>query len=200
MPYSIFLEEHQYIDFSSGNIQEKATELFSDLNNSIEIAKTAYEYVRDCIPHSFDIQPNAITAKASDVLKHRTGICHAKSNLLAALLRAQRIPAGFCFQRIILSDIGTLRYCVHCFNALFVASHWIRVDASGNTNGKNAQFSLAEPQLAFPDRNSGGEFFWDGIYAKPHLETMIMLDRATSIRDILHNIPDHIIEKPDIVL
>lgn len=35
-----------------------------------------------------------IINKASDVLKYKIGICHAKSNLLASLLRSQNIPTG----------------------------------------------------------------------------------------------------------
>ena len=100
----LFLQEHKYIDFSSPNIQAKAAELFSDLSDDAQKAKTAYEFVRDEIPHSFDIKSDVITAKASDVLKHKTGICHSKANLLAALLRSQGIPTGFCFQRLTLAD------------------------------------------------------------------------------------------------
>lgn len=32
------------------------------------------------------------------------GICFAKSHLLAALLRCKSIPAGFCYQKLILDD------------------------------------------------------------------------------------------------
>ena len=50
---TIFLEENKYVDYSSGNIREKAKDLFSGLNNTAEKAKIAFEYVRDEIPHSF---------------------------------------------------------------------------------------------------------------------------------------------------
>ena len=198
--YLSFLEENKYIDFSAANIQGKAKELFSGINNDIGKAKTAYEYVRDEIPHSFDIGAKIITAKASDVLKHHTGICHAKANLLAAFLRAQGIPAGFCFQRITLADDDSLGYCVHCYNAIFVDNHWIMADASGNTNGKNAQFSLEKPKLAFSNRVKYEEYFWEGIYARLHFDTMIMLEKAASLQDIIDNIPDYVNEKPDIIV
>ena len=74
-----------------------STVLSGSLNSKItdtEKAKIAYEYVRDEIPHSFAIDSKIITAKASDVLRYKTGICHAKANLLAALLRSQSIPVG----------------------------------------------------------------------------------------------------------
>lgn len=199
MDLSIFLAEDKYIDFSSLLIREKADELFSHANTNVEKAKIAYEYVRDEIPHSFDINAKIITAKASDVLAHTTGICHAKSNLLAALLRAENIPAGFCFQHITLANDDSLGYCVHCYNAIFVDNHWIKVDARGNTNGKNAQFSLETPVLAFQNRKDYDEYFWKGIYAKPHADTMKMLEKAKSLQDILDNIPDYVNDIPDIM-
>ncbi|MCL2862765.1 MAG: transglutaminase family protein [Methanimicrococcus sp.] len=203
MDFSKFLAEHPYVDFSSPLIQAKADELFRGITNDVEKTKIAYEYVRDEIPHSFDIPffdiiVKTITAKASDVLKHGTGICHAKSNLLAALLRSQSIPAGFCFQHLTLMDDDSSGYCVHCFNAVFVNGRWIKIDARGNTNGKNAQFSLNEPILAFPIRKEYDEYFWDGIYASPHMDSMKMLEKAKTLQDILNNIPDYVHEAPDV--
>lgn len=113
-----FLQENEYIDYNSEIIQKKIMELFSSDMDEIEKAKIAYEFVRDEIPHSFDCNAKIITARASDVLKHKTGICHAKANLLAALLRSQEIPTGFCFQHITLSDDDSLGYCVHAYNAV----------------------------------------------------------------------------------
>jgi len=199
MDFLIFLVKNKYVDFSSPIIKKKADELFHSVNNDIRKAKIAYEYVRDEIPHSFDINAKIITAKASDVLKYQTGICHAKANLLAALLRSQNIPAGFCFQHLTLADDDSLGYCVHCYNAVFVDNHWIKVDARGNTKGINAQFSLVEPILAFPVRAEYDEYSWRGIYANPHLDTMEMLEKAATIQDIIDHIPCNITDKPDIM-
>lgn len=194
----LFLQEHKYIDFSAPVIQAKAAELFNGLQDDIQKAKTAYEFVRDEIPHSFDISSNIITAKASDVLKHKTGICHAKANLLAALLRSQGIPAGFCFQHLTLLDDDSKGYAVHCFNAIHVAGRWIKADARGNNLSINAQFSLDEPVLAFPCRPEYDEYFWPGIYAAPHRATMKMLENAKNLQDVLDTIPDMITDFPDI--
>lgn len=199
MNKNIFLKETKYIDFSNEIIKDKAKELFSNINSDIEKAKIAYEYVRDEIPHSFDIKAKIITSKASDVLKYKTGICHAKSNLLAALLRLEKIPVGFCFQHLTLLDDDSLGYCVHCYNAIFIENKWIKVDARGNTNGIKAEFSLNEPVLAFKNRNEYDEYFWNGIYSNPHLESMKMLEDAKNIEDVINNIPKIIEETPDIV-
>ena len=195
-----FVEENRYIDFSSPIIREKAKSLFYGADDDITKAKIAYEYVRDEVPHTFDIQSDIITAKASDVLIHNTGICHAKANLLAALLRGQNIPAGFCFQHLTLSNDDSLGYCVHCYNAIFLDNRWIKVDARGNKNGINAQFSLSEPKLAFLIRKNFDEYNWNGIYSKPHLDTMLMLEKANSMQDVIDNIPDYLLEKPTIII
>lgn len=193
-----FLEENTYVDYHAQIIRKKAVELFSDGMDEIEKVKVAYEFVRDQVPHSFDCDAKVITVKASDVLKYRTGICHAKANLLAALLRSQGIPTGFCFQHITLMDDDSMGYCVHAFNAVFLKDKWIKLDARGNKPGVNAEFSMEEPVLAFLNREEYDEYFWDGIYASPHLATMKMLEAADCLQDILENIPDCVEEEPDV--
>ena len=131
---------------------------------------------------------------------HKTGICHAKSNLLAALLRLEGIPVGFCFQHITLANDDSLGYCVHCYNAIFIDKLWIKVDARGNTNGKSAQFSLGEPILAFPNRKEYDEYYWSGIFASPHTDTMKILDKAESLQDVFDNLPDYVLEIPDVII
>lgn len=156
----------------------------------VEKVKVAFEFVRDEVPHSFDCNADVITYKASDVLKYKTEICHAKANLLAALLCSQGIPTGFCFQRITLVQDNSMGYCVHAFNAVYVDGKWIKLDARGNKEGINAQFSLEKFVLAYPVRKEYDEYIWKGIYALPHLKTMKMLELEKSRKGILVHIPD----------
>ncbi len=193
-----FLEETQYINFSDQNIKNQSFYLFQNITNEVEMARIAFLFVRDSIPHSFDIKTHIITVKASDVLKYKTGICHAKANLLCALLRSVKIPTGFCFQHITLNNDDSKGYCVHCYNAILLNDKWIKVDATGNTNGKNAQFSIDEPKLAYQNRSEYDEYHWKGIYASPHKECMKMLENAKTLSDILENIPDRVYDIPDI--
>ena len=195
----LFLMEDKYIDFSSQNIKDKARELFDGVSSDEEKARIAFEFVRDEIPHTFDIDSSIITAKASDVLKYKTGICHAKANLLAALLRYEGIPCGICFEHLTLADDDSLGYCVHAYNAVYLNNCWIKLDARGNKQGVNAQFSLDEPKLAYPPREQYDEYYWDGIYAHPQADTMKMLEKAKNTQDIMDNIPDYINEKPDLI-
>jgi transglutaminase-like putative cysteine protease len=193
----IFLQESKYMDFSAPIVVEKARTLCDGIFDDIQKARVAYVFVRDNIPHSFDVDAKVITAKASDVLLHCTGICHAKANLLAALLRSQGIPSGFCFQRLTRAGDDSKGWCVHCYNAVWLDGHWIKLDARGNANGKNARFSLGEPILAFPCRSQYQEYFWPGIYANPHAETMNLLERAVSLQEVLENLPDMVSAPPD---
>jgi transglutaminase-like putative cysteine protease len=172
MNLKLFLDESENIDYSSQDIVKKAEELFSNRQSVYDKARVAFEFVRDEIPHSFDIQTNIITSKASSVLKHKTGICHAKSNLLAALLRSQKIPTGFCYQHLTLLEDDSKGYCLHCFNAIYINNHWIKVDARGNKKGVNAQFSTNEPILAYKNRLKYDEYFFDGIKAMPDMKIM----------------------------
>lgn len=194
-----FLEENKYVDFYSEIIKKKAEELFSDSMSDIEKAEKAFEFVRDEIPHSFDINADKITASASDVLRYKTGICHAKANLLAALLRSQGIPAGFCFQHLTLASDDSRGYCVHAFNAVMLNGKWVKIDARGNKKGVNAQFSLGESKLAFPCRTEYDEYFFEGIYAVPDTETMKLLERAKDIQEVASGLPEMLSIEPIII-
>ena len=195
-----FLRADQYVDYSAEIIQLKAAELFHKNMNPVAKARIAYEFVRDEIAHSFDINADVITAKASDVLRYGTGICHAKANLLAALLRSQGIPTGFRFQRLTLGEDESQGYCVHAYNAVLLGGRWIELDARGNSADINAQFSLDEPKLAFQARPEYEECFYEGIYASPHPASMQMLEKVKSIAEIRATIPDCVMEFPDILL
>nr|WP_269749949.1 transglutaminase family protein [Polyangium fumosum] len=82
-------------------------------------------------------QAGPLTCTASEVLRHRTGFCYAKSHLLAALLRANGLPAGFCYQRLAHGS----GYCLHGFNAVELPGiGWYRIDARGNKPGIDAAF------------------------------------------------------------
>ena len=94
-----YLASSIYIDWQAPEVLAKARQLAANASNQEEIARCCFEFVRDEINHSWDYQQNPVTCKASDVLKHGTGYCYAKSHLLAALLRANHIPAGLCYHR-----------------------------------------------------------------------------------------------------
>src|SRR5690625_4959216 len=176
--WQLYLRETDVIDFSHPDIQHMIAILFNPSQSEIEKVKLAFEFVRDNISHSWDIQSRRVTRKASNVLKFKEGICYAKSNLLAALLRSQGIPTGFCYQRLTLFDTPDQGYCLHALNATYLKSihKWIRMDARGNKKGIQAQFSLDQERLAFIVREELGEKDYPIIYADPNRGTMTTLE------------------------
>jgi transglutaminase-like putative cysteine protease len=164
-----YLVSDAIIDWRIPDVRQKALELTHALPDEVAKARCLYEWVRDTIPHSNDAGLDIVTCTASEVLRHGTGICFAKSHLLAALLRAVTIPAGFCYQVLRLDPPVDNEPVLHGFNAIYLATvgRWIRVDARGNTNGINARFSIRKEQLAFAMDPLADEFIYETIFATP---------------------------------
>ena len=197
MTFEKFLAEHPYVDYHHPIIDTLCRELFAGIEDDVSKAEAAYLFVRDKIPHSFDIESDRVPVKASEVLCEGTGICHAKANLLAALLRHEGIPAGFCYEHITLARDEKLGYCVHGFNAVYLGK-WVKLDARGNKEGIQAEFSLDEFVPAFPPREGFDEYFYPGIYAEPLSDAMQMLEAANSRQDIIETITRDVLTAPDI--
>ncbi|WP_427125895.1 transglutaminase-like domain-containing protein [Priestia megaterium] len=188
-----YAQELPEVNFTHPLIQQKVRELKSGLpHSSLAYIKKAYEFVRDGVSHSWDIQSRIITKTASEALKEKEGICYSKCNLLAALLRAEGIPAGFCYQRLILGDTLDTGYCIHALNAVYIKSEerWIRLDARGNKRGVQADFSLKKEKQAFLANSIRGEIDYPVIYTKPHKKTMDVLSQYEDCLDMyLHYLP-----------
>jgi len=187
-----YLAESDLVNFSNPSIQVLCGQLFHEGQSEVEKVRAAFHYVRDEISHSKDIEGEIVTCAASDVLAHKQGICYAKSNLLAALLRSQSIPAGFCYQRLMLFDTPEKGYCIHALNAVYLQSvdKWIRLDARGNKPGVDAQFSVDEEKLAFPVNEALDEIDYPTIYAIPNEQTIAILKSSTNAIDMyMHHLP-----------
>ena len=180
------------IDHGHPAIRRLAAELADGTTDVEQVAERCFEWVRDRIRHSVDYQMNPVTCRASDVLLHGTGYCYAKSHLLAALLRANGIPAGLCYQRLTVADGGDgPPYCLHGLNAVYLPRHgWYRIDARGNKAGVDARFTPPREQLAFALR-APLESDLAGIYAAPLAAVITALDPAISWEQVLSALPDH---------
>ncbi|BAZ44137.1 hypothetical protein NIES4102_11430 [Chondrocystis sp. NIES-4102] len=175
------------INWQEPNILKLAQQLATpQINNTI---KNCFEWVRDNIDHSSDYQKNPVTCEASEVLKYRTGYCYAKSHLLAALLRANSIPTGFCYQRLSVFDDGA-PYSLHSLNAVYLPQYqWYRLDARGNKPGVNAQFNPPQEQLAYK-LNFPEEIDSKRVFDKPLPIVIKALKTYKTWDDLLHNLPD----------
>lgn len=184
-----FLKESESVDFSHPSIKKLAVSLADGLSSDIEIAKASFLYVRDEIRHSGDAKDNITTCKASEVLEHKTGWCYAKSILLAALLRANNIPAGFCYQRLSCSEYIKDVYCLHGLNAVYLKEFgWYRVDARGNKEGVEAEFTPPKEKLAFELQEH--EFDLPEIYDEPLHVVVKALQKYKTYDEMIHNFPD----------
>ncbi|GAE27805.1 hypothetical protein JCM9140_3965 [Halalkalibacter wakoensis JCM 9140] len=190
---SDYLRELQEVNYSHATIQGKAAELFNPNQSDVEKVNLAFEFVRDEISHSWDVQGELVTRIASDVLEAKEGICYAKSNLLAALLRSQGIPTGFCYQRLMLFDTPEKGYCIHALNAVFfkTLNKWIRLDARGNKEGIDAQFSVNEEKIAFHTQEEFDEIDYPIIYSEPHPKTMAVLrEHSNAVEMYTYYLPE----------
>lgn len=184
-----YLESSTYIDWKSPKILTLANKIAHGLSDDKEIAEKCFEWVRDNIKHSADYKLNPVTCKASDVLQHGTGYCYAKSHLLAALLRANKIPAGLCYQRLSIDDNGA-PYCLHGLNAVYLNdSGWYRIDARGNKQGVDAQFCPPKEKLAFPIIDEHEADFKE-IWPTPLPIVVEVLEKYQSYSDVLEHLPD----------
>jgi transglutaminase-like putative cysteine protease len=184
-----YLEPTGIIDWKHPDILPLAGELSEGLTSDEDVARACFEWVRDNVLHSWDHGLNPVTCRASDVLRHKTGYCYAKSHLLAALLRANGIPAGFCYQRLGKGEGGG-SYCLHGLNAVYLNGHgWYRIDPRGNKEGVDAQFSPPEERLAF---SPGGEHEADlpGIHASPLDDVVSVLEQYSTCEELYDNLPD----------
>ena len=164
-----YLRDSEILDFQNYKIQEKALELSRSSKNQFETIKNIYEFVRDEIPHSLDIGGQQVTFKASEVLDNVQGICFAKSNLLAAMLRFLGVPTGFCYQRL--------------------THEWYRLDARGNREDVDAQFSVNVEKLAFPV-SKDGEINYSGIYSKPVESVITVFNGTETVNELMEKLPD----------
>jgi transglutaminase-like putative cysteine protease len=184
-----FLASTAVIDWRHPDVHALALRLAGGESDRVLVARRCFEWVRDEIEHSLDFRRAEVTCKASDVLVHRTGFCYAKSHLLAALLRANNIPAGFCYQRLSVDGAGP-PYSLHGFNAaLLPESGWYRMDARSNKAGVAAEFEPPVERLAFAIQFPG-EVDFPGVWSAPLpvvVDTLTRFDRA---QDVAANLPD----------
>ncbi len=200
--FNDYLECGEVIDCKNPEIQEIANKLSYGIDNELELIKTVYEFVRDEIRHSSSAgektvtwkafenrsfsMPQNVVFRASDVLKYKHGLCFANSHLLAAILRNLEIPTGFCYQKLEF-DHG---FGLHGLNAVYIKSihKWIRLDARGNENGIDAQFSLDKERLAYLVNEEKGEFNFPIIFSKPNNKVVEILKNSHNLDEAIQKV------------
>ena len=182
-----YLQSSEVIDWKTPSVRQQAAALAAD--NVLETAKRCFEFVRDEIAHSVDINAEQLTCRASTVLTEGHGYCYAKSHLLAALLRANDIACGFDYQRL---DDGEGHFMLHGFNVIYLAGFgWYRVDARGNKQGVNAQFTPPQEQLAWPN-DAPGEIDYHLNLSEPLSQVVEALQQPLTVQQLWRVLPSEI--------
>ncbi len=191
-----YLEDTITIDWQTPAVMVKAKELLVGRETPEQRVVSLFEFVRDEVDHSIDhsVDPKTekTTCRASEVLAERTGLCYAKSHLLAGLLRYAGFPTGFCYARL---SGGTEpdRLTLHGFNAVYWAASesWIFLDARGNRPGLEAECRFEAPwSLVWKPDAEIGEAFLPFIYKRPAKRIIDLLERAPDFAAVLRNLPD----------
>ena len=184
-----YLRSSDIINYQHPTVWACAKDLTHGLSDPFEVTQQCFEWVRDTIKHSVDFQLNPVTCTAAEVLEAGTGFCYAKGHLLAALLRANAIPTGLCYQRLSINEDGA-PFCLHGLNAVSLPDiGWYRIDARGNTSSIDAQFIPPQEQLAFP-------LAWQGeadlpeVWPEPLPVVVESLRTHTTYDDLAANLPD----------
>ncbi len=186
---TLYLASSKYIDWHHPVVKIKAAQLAEGAVSEADLVKRCFEFVRDVIKHSGDYKCNPVTCAASEALIHGTGYCYAKSHLLAALLRANGIPAGLCYQRLTVGTDGP-PFCLHGLNAVYLKDYgWYRIDARGNKPGVDAAFCPPKEQLAFPIRYKE-ERDLPEIWPEPLPLVIKVLTEYETVQQVAENLPD----------
>jgi transglutaminase-like putative cysteine protease len=184
-----YLAATEVVNWHDPCVLKQAKSLGANDTDPFVFAQRCFEWVRDEIKHSSDYKLNPVTCTASEVLAARTGYCYAKSHLLAALLRANGIPTGFCYQRLSIDGVGP-PFCLHGLNAIQLPGiGWYRVDARGNRADVQAEFTPPVERLAFPVQIDG-EYNLPEIYSEPLPQVLEVLRCHSSWDAVLANLPD----------
>ncbi|MDD6339589.1 MAG: transglutaminase-like domain-containing protein [Butyrivibrio sp.] len=189
-----YLESSKIIDYDNDNIRRVADRLYDKSASETDFVRNAYEYVRDKFPHSADAGKDELLCAASEVLTAGHGICFAKSHLLAAILRCKGVPAGLCYQKLILDDETAPYLIYHGLNGVYLSEfdRWIRLDARGNRADVNAQFSVEEEKLAFSVREEYNEIDIETVFSEPDKEIIKVFERCGTRTELWANLPSRL--------
>lgn len=155
-------------------------------DDNLDTVRRAFEMVRDRYPHSCDAGKDRVACTASDVIRLGHGLCFAKSNLLAALLRYNGIPAGFCYEKVRRDTDG---FVLHGFNAVALDGCWKKIDARGNNDSVQVYFFPHGDMLAYPADISAGELEYPGVYPDPLPDVIRVLRAGPDVSSVILNLP-----------
>ena len=141
LDHSIYLQPTVYIDSDHANILAFAAETVDESDSQLEKAVKLYYAARDSVrydPYAFGFDGN--TFKASNVLAEKKAFCVPKAILLAALCRAQNIPARLGFADVknhlasdkLIEMMQTDVFAFHGYADIFLEGKWVKATPAFN--------------------------------------------------------------------
>lgn len=185
-----FLASDDVMDWKNPAVLERAGALRSEAKNGEVFIRSAFEWVRDTIPHSWDHKKNPVACSASEVLAHQTGFCFAKAHLLTALLRSQGFPTGLCYQRMSVGREGKIFYLHGLCAVRLPKIGWYRMDPRGPKPGVDARFNPPQAALAYYPKTEVGERDYPGVYARALPSVVETLRSCKTWEDVARHLPD----------
>ena len=189
-----YLEDTIIVDWQTPAVMDCARTLVEGVPGGSEQIEAVFTFVRDEISQSLDVETDALPCNASEVLQAGTGLSYAKSHLLAALLRARGVPAGFGYQRI-RDDKTASGYALHGFVVSWFSEilRWVALDPRGNTPLLRSEFCTDwPPNLAhWPDVEEGSMVF-SSVFSRPLKRVVELLDRGEKLGRVRRHLPAEI--------
>ncbi len=187
--FAPYLASSAYIDWEDPLVSTQAVALSEGCGTEVEIVRNCFLFVRDRILHSWDHRRNPVTCKASEVLAHGTGYCFAKAHLLAALLRANAIPAGLCYQRLS-APTEPPQFYLHGMAAAYLGRYgWYRMDPRGEKPGLHADCAPPLEALPYP-ADKPGECTLPEIWPEPLPIVVHALTTYQTVEEVFDHLPD----------
>jgi transglutaminase-like putative cysteine protease len=136
-----YLKPTYFIDCDSPVIKAYAKEVCHGISSDIDRAIALYYRVRDDIRYDpYSMEDKQETLRASSVLELKAGFCVPKAVLLAAVLRAQKIPSRLGFADV-KNHLATQRllammeidlFINHGYVELFLKDKWVKATPAFN--------------------------------------------------------------------
>ena len=189
-----YVEDTITIDWQTPPVMEKARALADRLRRRRVEGARGLPFVRDEIAHTADAGRDELPCRASQVLEAGTGIGFSKSHLLAALLRAVGVPAGFCYQ-----VLRRGRSCRRHAAVRLQRRSTCRASSAGSRSTRAATSPGSTPSSRPTSRGSRctadparGEWIYPLIWTRPAAVVVDLLSRNTSLAKIAEHVPEEL--------
>jgi len=173
------------VDSHNPGVAEQARRLAEGDGGAFGIVRRSFQWVSNRIAHSMDCGAETVPCSAGEVLAAGHGLCYAKCHLLAALLRANGIAAGFDYQRLGDPDGG---YALHGVNTVYLpGAGWLWLDPRGRAHSP-VNLDSAADRLLF-SASGPGELTYRLNLAVPLPEVVHLLRRTQTLAAAVETLP-----------